>query len=64
MIHQARFKCALSAVKVAAGIRVMHASCSVVRKSLINILDRLAEGEKVCKVASKLGFGNSTMTDV
>ena len=39
-------------------------SCSIVRKSLINILDRLAEGEIVNKVASELGIGNSTMTDV
>ena len=40
-------------------------SCSIVRKSLINIVNRLAEGEKeVSKVASELGIGNSTMTDV
>ena len=45
-------------------LQVTHASCSIVRKSLINILDRLAEGEKVSKVASELGIGNSTMTDV
>ena len=56
MIHHVCFKCALSAVKVAASIRATHASCSIVRKSLINILDRLAEGEKVSKVASELGY--------
>ena len=42
----------------------MQASCSIVRKSLINILHRLAKGEKVSEVASELGIGNSTVTDV
>ena len=39
-------------------------SCSIVRKSLIDILDRLAESEKVSEVASEFGIGNSTMADV
>ena len=40
-------------------------SCFIVRKSRTkNILDRLAEGEKVSKFASEFGIGNSTMTDV
>ena len=49
---------------MAASIQLTHASWSVIRKSLINILDRLAEGEKVSKVASELGIGNSTMTNL
>ena len=43
---------------------VTHSSRSIVRKSLIDILDRLPEGEKVSEVANELGIGNSTMINV
>ena len=40
-------------------LQVRHVSCLI-----INILNRVAEGEKVTKVANELGIGNSTMIDV
>ena len=42
-------------------IQETQTSCTIVRKSLLNILDRLAEGEKLSKGASEFGIGNSTV---
>ena len=57
------FKYALTAVKMAASTHRKH-SCSIARKQVEHILNRLAKGEKATKVPGEFGIGNSTVTDL
>ena len=64
MIHQVRFKYALTAVKMAASTCRKRKLVVLSLENKQSILDRIAKGEKVTEVASEFGIGNSTVTDL
>ena len=58
------FKYTLTAVKMAVSTRRQRKQVVLSLQNKLSILDRIAKGEKVTKVAGEFGIGNSMVTDL